>query len=229
MSLDFSQDAQDHAHLSVCVTPLGDMSGALFGAVFDSLQDFPPIHPRGSKDSLIFVRFLNRLPRWAKDGQPWQEFQPYKQILGVLAVTQCHDEDDLRVAEDHLKTSCQPFSATLCDSKCVVYGSRAVLGKAIGARKGFILVDFDNQQSFSKSDVEVNISGLEKVVTEFAETLYVKLQARITDMRKGLETGKLRVLRSPMDGREAEAEDDMRYRGGGGGGGGGERCNNYSG
>ena len=211
MSLaDFSQDAHDHAHLFVYVTPLGETSGALYGAVVESLQHFPPIHPRGSKDSLIFVRFLNRLPRWAKDGQPWLEFQPYKQVLGVLAVTQCHDGDDVAVAEEAFRTVCSPYSASLCDSKCVVYGSKSELEEAILCRRDFLLVEFDNSQSFSKPDVKINVPRLEKVVTDFAESIFMKLQQRIRDLKTKMDTGKMDILRSPVDGKETENEEEGR-------------------
>jgi hypothetical protein len=194
----------------VYVTPLGETSGALYGAVVESLQHFPPIHPRGSKDSLIFVRFLNRLPRWAKDGQPWLEFQPYKQVLGVLGVTQCHDGDDVAVAEEAFRTVCSPYAASLCDSKCVVYGSKSELEEAILCRRDFLLVEFDNSQSFSKPDVKINVSRLEKVVTDFAESIFMKLQQRIRDLKTKMDMGKMDMLRSPVDGKETENEEEGR-------------------
>ena len=211
MSLeDFSQDAQDHAHLFVYVTPLGETSGALYAAVLDSLQNLPPIHPHGSKDSLIFVRFVSRIPRWARDGRPWKEFQPFKQVLGLLAITQCHDGDDVAVAEETFRGACSPFAKSLCDAKCVVYGSKSELDKAILCRKDFLLVEFDNSQSFSTSHAKIDVSRLEKVVTDFAGTIFVKLQQRIKDLKAKMDTGKMDLLRSPVDGKESESEEEGR-------------------
>ena len=208
MSLaDFSQDAHDHAHLFVYVTALGETSGALYGAVMEALRDLSPIHPRGSKDSLIFIRFLNHLPRWVKDPRPWREFQAYKQVLGVLAITQCHDMDDLEAVASYFRDVCQHFKESLCDSRCVVYGSKSVLGKAIDSRRGFTLVNFNNQRSFN-TKADVNLSTLESVITDFADSIFITLQSRITNLKKGLEGGRLEVaLRSPL---EAESEEETK-------------------
>lgn len=206
MSLaDFSQDAHDHAHLFVYVTALGETSGALYGAVMEALRDFPPIHPRGSKDSLIFIRFLNHLPRWAKDGQHWLDFQAYKQVLGVLAITQCHDLDDLEAVANYFRGVCKHFKQSLCDSRCVVYGSKAVLGKGIDSRQGFTLVNFNNQQGFTKADV--NVSTLELVITDLADSIFITLQSRIANHKKKLEGARLDPLRSPL---EAETDEETR-------------------
>lgn len=213
MSLvDFSQYAHDHAHLFVYVNALGETSGTLYGAFQESLQNFPPIHPHGSKDTLVFVRAVNRLPRWAKDGagQLWQEFQPYKRVLGVLSVTQCHDKEDLDYTEHSFREVCNKYSGTLHGSRCVVYGSKAELGDAIQNKNDFTLIEFDNTHSFS--DVDVNRFEVEKVVSKLAETIYDKLQQRIDDMNIKLEAGggRMETLRSPADKRESEMEDEAK-------------------
>lgn len=210
-SADFSRDAYDNARLFIYVTALGETSGALYGAVIDTLQSFPPFHPRGVKDAFLSVRFLNRLPRWAKDGQPWKDFQPYKRILGVLAVTQCQDKEDLEEAEEGFRRACSDLDA-LCESRCVVYGPKAGLEEGILARKDFSLVEFDNQYSFSKPDVEINAAALTALVKALGESLYYRLQSYIVDLKKELDAGgKMRQLRSPMDGREAVIEEETRF------------------
>lgn len=213
MSLaDFSQDAHDNARLFVYVTPLGETSGALYAAVIETLQNFPPFHPRGVKDAFLSLRFLSRLPRWAKDGQPWKEFQPYKRLLGVLAVTQCQDMDDLEDAEEGFRRICNEVSDSLCESRCVVYGPKAGLEEGILTKRDFNLVEFDNQYCFSKPDVEINAPVLTGLVKALGESLYHKLQGYIGDLKKELEVGgKLRQLRSPMDGREAVNEEETRF------------------
>lgn len=211
MSLaDFSQDAHDNARLFVYVTPLGETSGALYAAVIETLQNFPPFHPRGVKDAFLSLRFLNRLPRWARDGQPWKEFQPFKRVLGVLAVTQCQDNDDLDEAEEGFRRLCRDY--TVCESRCVVYGPKTGLEEGISTRKDFNLVEFDNQYSFSKPDVAINSPALTSLVKALGESLYQKVQGYIGDLKKELEAGgKLRQLRSPMDGREAVNEEETRF------------------
>ena len=204
---DFSQDARDHANLFVHVVSLGPTSGALFGAVMKALRDFPPIHPGGSRDALVFVRFLNQLPRWARDGSGWQGFQAHKQVLGVLAVTQCHDVEELEAATENFKTKCRDFDSGLCDCRCVVFGSRALLGEAVSATEGFSLMEFDHQKSFTVGGVEID--GLETVVTDLVDSIYTRLQTHLATLKKGLEGGRLppATVRSPLDGKEGEDEE----------------------
>ena len=211
MSLaDFSQYAQDHAHIFVYVTALGETSGALYGAVLDAVENFPPIRPC-REECFIFVRLRNRLPRWARGGQqPWQEFQPYKRVLGLLAVTQCHDRDDLAAAEEAFENVCRPFSETLLVSQCIVYGSRSKLEKPLQARKKLTLVDFDNTQSYDKLDVKIDTGALKDIVTGFSEFLFCQLQQCIQDLKSSLEVGKPMALRSPLDGKEAETDEDAK-------------------
>ena len=209
MSLaDFCQDAQDHARLFVYVTALGETSGSLYGAVVEALHDFPPI--RRGPTSYVFLRFLNQLPRWARGGQPWQDFQPYKQVLGVLAIAQCRDVEDLDMIEPAFRQVCARFSGTLRDSRCVVYGSKACLGKMMESLSHFSLVEFDYQRAFSAQPA-VKKPELERIVRELANSIYGALQTRIGDLTKELESGRvLRPLRSPLDGKEFEPEEETK-------------------
>ena len=194
------------------VTALGETSGALYGAVLDFLQAFPPI-PSSGKDSFIFLRLLNRLPRWAKDGQTWREFQPYKQVFGVLAVTQCHEKEDLETAKDAFDEACSTYRETALEKQCIVYGCRSELGRAVQLGEKFNFVDFDNSQSFAQPELKIDGPRLGEIVTRFAESLYAKLHERIRHLANELECGKPRLLRSPVDGKEAENEEETTRSG----------------
>ena len=212
MSLgDFSQHAEDHARLFVYVKALGETSGALYGAIVDSLLDFPPVHPWGSRDSLVFVRLENRLPRWAKDGQRgWQKFQPYKRVLGLLAITQCHDEEDVAIVESGFKKLCGTHSDTVRAQRCLVFGSRADL-EGVDLPRDFHHVEFDNSRSFTKPEVDLDPALLSRTVRELAEAVLESVQRDIGDMRGRLEGGgRLEVLQSPFEGKEGEGDDDSK-------------------
>ena len=94
MSLvDFTQEACNHGSFNVAVMAVGEASGQLYTAVTDQLSSLPPI-PLKDEGTLstatvvVFPRFLpilNRpLPRWATDGQRWEEFAPHKQVCPTL-------------------------------------------------------------------------------------------------------------------------------------------------
>jgi hypothetical protein len=209
--MDFSQYADDHAHLFVFVTALGETSGALYGAVVDYLQESPPVTPRGAKDSLVFLRLANRLPRWARDWPLWRDFQPYKRVLGLLAVTQCHDAEDVIETTQSFKDEKRRFFASLGAARCIVFGSTSELEPAC-LPDDFSLVEFDNSRSFTKPEVELDTGLLRKVVTDLATALFGKIETRIDDLVRKIETGArldpLLFLRA--DGKEGESEEDAK-------------------
>ena len=209
MSLaDFSQYAEDHARLFVFVKALGETSGALYGAIVDSLLEFPPVPVR---DSLVFVRLENRLPRWAKEGQQrWQQFQPHKRILGFLGITQCHDAEDLEIVEAEFKKERDKFSSSVCASQCMVFGSRADLEVA-RVPSNFHLVEFDNSRSFTKPEVEIDQGLLSRIVSKLVEGVLQRVQKEIEESSRRLEAGgRLDALQSPLEGREGENEDEAK-------------------
>ena len=210
MSLgDFSQYADDHARLFVYVTALGETSGALYGAIVDSLQDYPPVRLRGNlSNSFVFVRLANRLPRWARDGQRWQQFQPYKRVAGLLAITQCHDAEDLQTAAEGFTSVTKRFRGTLSASRCVVFGSEDDLDGA-ELPDNFTLVEFDNARSFTKPEAQLNMSALNNIIAGLAVSVVDSVMQSIKSLRERLETGgKMDILMSPLDGREGGETDD---------------------
>ena len=94
MSLvDFTQEACNHGSFNIAVMAVGEASGQLYAAVTDQLSSLPPIplKDEGTPSTatvVVFPRFLpilNRpLPRWATDGQRWEEFAPHKQVCPAL-------------------------------------------------------------------------------------------------------------------------------------------------
>ncbi|CAI8031983.1 Trafficking protein particle complex subunit 9, partial [Geodia barretti] len=212
MSLgDFSQYAEDHARIFVYVMALGETSGALYGAIVDSLQEYPPVRLRGSlSNSFVFVRLANRLPRWARDGQRWQQFQPYKKVAGLLAITQVHDADDLETAADSFTSVSKRFKSTLAATKCVVFASEEDLEGAT-LPDNFTRVEFDNSRSFTKPEVQLNATALNNIVAELVVSVAETVLRSIKGLRDRLETGgKMDVLMSPLDGREGENDDETK-------------------
>ena len=212
MSLgDFSQYAEDHARIFVYVTALGETSGALYGAIVDSLQEYPPVRLRGSlSNSFVFVRLANRLPRWARDGQRWQQFQPYKKVAGLLAITQCHDAEDLKTAAESFTTVSKRLKSTLAATKCVVFASEDDLEGAT-LPKNFTRVEFDNSRSFTKPEVQLNATALNNIVAGLVVSVAETVLTSIKGLRDRLDTGgKMDVLMSPLDGREGENDDETK-------------------
>lgn len=213
MSLgDFSQYADDHARLFIYVTALGETSGALYGAIVDSLHDYPPVRPRGSlSHTVVFVRVENRLPRWAKDGQRWQQFQPYKKVIGLLAITQCHDAEDLETARGGFEAVSKHYESTVSARRCIVFGSEEDLEGA-ALPKNFSLVEFDNSRSFTKPGVQPNMAAVNNILAELVNNIVVSVTHRIKLLRERLDAGGgMKALLSPLDGgKEGETDDEAK-------------------
>ncbi len=197
--VDFSQDAKDHGCLHIAVVALGEACGPIVATVKEFLQTMTAVQlKKGNESSSVaFLRFLEALPRWATDGRGtrWEDFTAYKQIVGVLAIAQCHDNEDVPTVKSDFKRYCSKFKRTLCDSRCIVYGPRRSLTKGIDSRDGLHLIDCDvDHQAFEQEDL--NVEGLEEVVTEFAQSIQATLKSRIGEFVKAYGgQGRLEVLK----------------------------------
>ena len=131
----------------------------------------------------------------------------------MLVVTQCLDVDDLTSVMVDFKEACAPFQQTLCDSRCIIYGPKKDLEKAVDTRKGYCLIDCNvDHEAFTKEDVK--IEDLSEAMTDFSLKIYITLKSRITVVHRS-DADSLR-LRSPFEGKEGaqeheEVAQDSRY------------------
>ena len=203
--VDFSQDAKDHGCIHIAVEPLGETSGPIFAATLDILQNMTAIHLTTDLkgNTVLFLRFLSTLPRWATDDVKWGDLAAYKQVLGVLAITQCHDIDDVANIQAGFKQNCHKFHRTLCNSRCIVYGPKKVLEDCIDPKKGFHLIDCSlDHEAFTK--VDINVQGLEEIVTDFVRSIHITLKSQIGEFSKqvgslGRAPDQVKLLRTPFD------------------------------
>ena len=219
MSLvDFNQEVNDHGCLHIAVIALGDASAALFQAVMNELSLLPPIQLVEPKGTVLFLRFLDslELPSWALGGPKWNEFSAHKQILGVLGISQCLDIDDLDNVKAGFKSYCAKFKSSLCDSRCIVYGSRTEIGQHLDPRKGYRLVDLNSEQELYTSG-DINVDAVQEIVTDFALAIYITVKSRIAQLEKNVLTSlgrseSLKLLKSPFELKEFSRsdEDDSR-------------------
>lgn len=221
MSLvDFTQDATDHGCLHIAVMPLGEASGVLYAALVDVLRALPPVQLQEPKGTVLFLRFLSTLPKWASDSTRWEELTAYKQILGVLAISQCQDLADLESVKEGFKICSDKFRRTLCDSRCIVYGPKRALEEHTDARKGFSLIDCEvDQESFTKKDLESTVEDVSEIVYEFARSIHAILSSRIREYEKQIGGAQsqgrveLKRLRTPFDAKpEGVVDHDDRER-----------------
>ncbi len=201
--IDFSQEARNQGFLHIAVKDLGEESHSFFNAVLQALTKLPPIQLTEPKGTVLFLRFLNynELPSWAIKGPKWNEFNPHKQIMGVLGVCKCYDLDDLDNVIAGFKTS-NLFESSLC--RCIIYGSKSELeGGNIDTTKGHCLIDAE----LSSDDIKLDC--LTEVVTDFALTIYSTLKSRITHLKDSLRTSTVAVVHSPFESKEySRPEDD---------------------
>ena len=212
--IDFNQEAKDQGCLHIAVIALGDASAALFQAVMKELSLLPPIQLVEPKGTVLFLRFLNsvELPSWALVGPKWNEFSAHKQILGVLGISQCLDVDDLDNVMAGFKSYCAKFKSSLCDSRCIVYGSRTEMRQHLDPRKGYRLVDLNSEQE-SYTSGDINVDDIQEIVTDFALAIYITLKSRIVQLEKNISSAlgrseSVKLLKSPFESKEFSRPDE---------------------
>ena len=207
--VDFDLSAGDHGCLHVAVTTPGECQPlSLLRVVMGALRELPPVQYQGT---VLFLRFLDALPKWAMvDGastQKWEDFTAHKQVLGVLTVALCEDEDDFDNLSEGFSETCAQFPRSLC-SRCLVFGAKRLLRDTRdGAHKPeFRILDCNpDRETFSRQDI--NVKELEQVVSELAIFICKGLTAR-----SRIEQLQSRPLWSPVStAQEGDEGGDTRW------------------
>jgi len=204
--IDFSQDASDNASLYIAVLPLGEVTAALYSSVLDTLNLLSAYRSPDGKNNYLHFKFLSAVPKWGQGGVEWSQFTAYKQIVGVLAVSQCFDEEDALLIEAEFKKLTAKYKQTLCDSKCVVFGDKKRIEEQLDFRRGFCAVNAD--LSSISSTVGIGTKDITTVLKDFFLAIYGVLMSRLKDMLKvlGSTNKEIPVLVSPFE-RLAETND----------------------
>ena len=203
--VDYSLTSADHSRLPVMVVPLGELNAPLFTSMMEALGSCPAFQVADVKGpSFVSFKFLTNttLPRWAQARGDWSEFTAHKQILGVIAVCQCMDEEEFQDMAARFKTACNA-NAGVCDSRCLVFGPEQALCHLVDIRKGFVLVDVASEQVADTETVDVWM--VHRVLSDYAVTMHAQLCARLREFGRsfGLIEKKVvseRQLYSPLEG-----------------------------
>ncbi len=213
--IDFNESARSQGSLHIAVKDLGADSRPFFNAFLQALKTLPPIQLKEPKGSLLFLRFTSyeNLPAWATEGLNWSEFNPHKQILGVIGIGRCHDLDDLDNTVSGFKIYNKEIkNSSVCGARCIIYGSKRELEGG--------LIDSDNQYCVldtepTSEDIQRNI--ITGIVTELALTIHSTLKARISQLEdlvgRNSSSPPLPVLHSPFESKEylrPEEEPEQR-------------------
>lgn len=202
--VDYSLTSADHSRLPVVVVPLGELNAPLFSSMMDALGSCPTFQVADAKGPcFVSFKFLTSttLPRWAQSRVDWSEFAAHKQILGVIAVCQCMDEEEFQDMAARFKTACHA-NAGVCDSRCLVFGPELALCHLVDIRKGFVLVDVASEQVADTEAVDVWM--VHRVLSDYAVTMHTQLCARLREFGRsfGLIERKVvseRQLYSPLE------------------------------
>lgn len=218
--VDFNLDASDHGCLQVSVVTLGETgeNPSFVRAVMGALRELPPVQYQGS---VLFLRFLDSLPRWAKPESGWEDFAAYKQVHGVLAVALCEEEDDLVWVSKNFKVECERHPRSLC-SLCLVFGPKKILlepSKRVYRPEFRVLDRISEREAFSRQDFD--LKEVEQVVNELAVAICRGLSSRVESLAGSRAEQLQRLVRSPtiQEGDEAaetrcgegEREEGGRY------------------
>jgi len=204
--IDFTQKARHQGCLHIVVKNLTEEQDVFYEKVLHALQKLPPIQLTEPKGHVLFPRFLDsgQLPSWASNGHKWNEFSPYKQLLGVLCICKCNDLDDFANSMAGFKSYSSQCKSDLCDSRCIIYGPKSELEGAITEdRRAFHIIDSGCDEDSSE---DINLSSLSESVVEFAIGIRSKIQSRIASLEKSVTVPKL--LRSPFESKEFHSQGD---------------------
>ncbi len=207
--IDFNEEARNQGSLHVAVMDLGGADSKSFFNVFlQALSKLPPIQLKEPKGSLLFLRFLSyeNLPVWATEGPNWSEFNPHKQIMGVLGVGRCHDLDNLDNTASGFKIYCGGFERRIYGSRCIMYGRKSELeGGNVESDRQYCLIDAE------PSSDDVKLQFVSEVVTELALTMHASLKSRVSQLEDSLSRASvapLPLLHSPLESKEYFRPDD---------------------
>jgi len=197
--IDFSQDASDNASLYIAVLPLGEVTAALYSSVSDTLNLLSAYRSPDGKNNYLHFKFISSVPKWGQGGSEWSQFTVYKQVVGVLAVAQCFDEEDALLIESEFKKLTKKYRKTLCDTKCIVFGDKKRIEEQLDFRRGFCAIDAD--LTSDAGSVEIGSKDITLLLKDFFLVIHGVLMSRLKDMLKALgPTNKdIPVLVSPFE------------------------------
>lgn len=216
-SVDFNQEARDQGCLHIAVKSIGGASSSLFKAVEKVLRDMPPVQPPEPKGTVLFLRFIDggKPPCWAEGEAArgrarWDQFSAHKSVLGLVCVAVCHDADDLDNIRAGYRDACRAHKATLCGSKCILYGPRKNLESCTELTDGLVHID----STLDELDVlveDVKPPIVEKIASELAQSILLALRGKMETCLKLVgdpsRTDPLPYLRAPVETKETTEEE----------------------
>ena len=202
--VDFSLTSADHSRLPVMVVPLGELNAPLFSSMLEALESCPTFQVTDARGPcFVSFKFLTStaLPRWARGRADWSEFTAHKQVLGVVAVCQCMDEEEFQDMAERFKTTCAAKPG-MCDSRCLIFGPEQALCHLVDIRKGFVLVDVAQEQVADMAVVDERM--VHRVLSDYAVTMHAQLCARLRDFGRSFGLTERRAvperqLSSPLE------------------------------
>ena len=183
-TVDFSLTSADHSRLPVVVVPLGELSAPLFSSMLDALASCPSFQVTDAKGPcLVSFKFFTStsLPRWAQSCEDWSEFTAHKQVLGIIAVSQCMDKEEFDEVATQFRTKCAATPG-MCDARCLVFGPELSLSHLVDIRKGFVLVDVPQEQVANAEVVDERM--VHRVLSDYAVTMHAQLCVRLKECER---------------------------------------------
>ena len=206
--VDFNQTIQDHGSIHVAVHPLGEMHTPLFTSVCEVIQKCPSFQITESKNAFVTFKFLSSVSNWGT--AVYSDFMAHRQIMGVVALCQCVDEDDLEVVSSEFQSLCEERYHGICDSRCIIFGPSRKLHNKVDISQGFVLIDTPECQMDLTDSIDSK--RIYRIISDLAMTIHNALSSRIRELGKDFgildsETMKTsRLLKAPF-----EKIDESKY------------------